>query len=308
MQKAIRLAIVGAGKIVVDQHLPALARDPSFELVAMVDPRGSEADVPCFPTLDALLTSNLVVEAAVIATPPQVREGVAVCALNAGLHVFLEKPPATTLSGARRMLAYCAQRQTLFAAWHSREAPMVDVARQWLEGRSITGGVIQWREDAHQWHPGQRWLWQPGGFGIFDPAINGFSILTAISTEHFSVAEAIFEMPVNQHAPIAVKGTLSSGHAAISLDLDFREKHQQSWLIELTTADGGRMQLTDGGRSVSFDNASPLTGESQEYSRLYAKFARLIESGEREMDIRPLELVADAFLLAKQNPAPEFHP
>jgi D-galactose 1-dehydrogenase len=29
--------------------------------------------------------------------------------------------------------------------------------------------------------PGQRWIWEPGGFGVFDPGINAFSIATGFS-------------------------------------------------------------------------------------------------------------------------------
>ena len=39
---------------------------------------------------------------------------------------------------------------------------------------------ILWHEDVHKWHPGQQWIWEPGGFGVFDPGINAFSIATKI--------------------------------------------------------------------------------------------------------------------------------
>ena len=57
---------------------------------------------------------------------------------------------------------------------------MVSDARAWLKGRTVTSGRISWRESARKWHPGQRWLWEAGGLGVFDPAINAFSILTAL--------------------------------------------------------------------------------------------------------------------------------
>ena len=31
-----------------------------------------------------------------------------------------------------------------------------------------------------RWHPGQEWIWQAGGFGVFDPGINALSIVTRI--------------------------------------------------------------------------------------------------------------------------------
>ncbi|MGO8352352.1 gfo/Idh/MocA family oxidoreductase, partial [Rhizobium johnstonii] len=37
----INLAIVGVGKIVRDQHLPSVAKNPDFELVAMASRHGT---------------------------------------------------------------------------------------------------------------------------------------------------------------------------------------------------------------------------------------------------------------------------
>jgi hypothetical protein len=39
---------------------------------------------------------------------------------------------------------------------------------------------IVWHEDVRKWHPGQQWIWEPGGFGVFDPGINALSIATRI--------------------------------------------------------------------------------------------------------------------------------
>ena len=80
---------------------------------------------------------------------------------------------------------------------------MVAEARAWLAGRTIRGGRLVWREDAHRWHPGQHWLWQPGGLGVFDPTINAFSILTAITDAPWSIARSDFQIPAGLHAPIS---------------------------------------------------------------------------------------------------------
>ena len=52
--RPLRMAIAGVGKIARDQHLPAIASDPGFELVATVDPQAGVADVPNFASLEAL--------------------------------------------------------------------------------------------------------------------------------------------------------------------------------------------------------------------------------------------------------------
>ena len=98
--RPIRLAMVGLGEIARDQHLPAIASDTRFELVATVDPAGGLPDVPGLSSIERMLRAGASIDAVTIATPPQVRESVARCAVVAGLHVLLEKPPASTVLGA----------------------------------------------------------------------------------------------------------------------------------------------------------------------------------------------------------------
>jgi hypothetical protein len=45
---------------------------------------------------------------------------------------------------------------------------------------------------------------------------------------------------------------------------------------------------------------------NREYPRLYARFAELIAAGESDVDIRPFQLVADAFLLGKRSSSAPF--
>ncbi|WP_336078015.1 Gfo/Idh/MocA family oxidoreductase, partial [Klebsiella pneumoniae] len=81
-------------------------------------------------------------------TPPQVRFAQARAALAAGKHVMLEKPPGASVSEVA-LLAELARehRCTLFASWHSRHAPGVEAAREWLARRAIVSVNVQWKED-----------------------------------------------------------------------------------------------------------------------------------------------------------------
>ena len=70
---AIRVALVGAGKIARDQHVPALASTEGIELAAVADPNGSIEGVVHFKTLDEMLASKHKIDAVAICTPPQAR-------------------------------------------------------------------------------------------------------------------------------------------------------------------------------------------------------------------------------------------
>ena len=83
----LRVAIVGAGKIAHDQHVPAIAATDGVTLAAVADPRASQPDLPHFKTLEELLRDGPPIDAIAICTPPQMRRAQAALALAAGKHV-----------------------------------------------------------------------------------------------------------------------------------------------------------------------------------------------------------------------------
>lgn len=307
MKAPIRIAVIGLGKIARDQHLPSLAADPRFDLVATVDPVGTLDGLPAFSEMAALIDANPALDAVAICTPPQVRGAIALTCIEAGWHVLLEKPPTATLAGLAN-LSRCAKAKgtTLFAAWHSREAPMVAHARNFLKGRKLSHGRIVWREDARHWHPGQDWLWAPGGLGVFDPGINAFSILTALLPDAPIVEAAMLEVPEGAHTAIAARIDLRLGSAPIHVDLDFRETGRHIWTIVLHTECGHRLLLEDGGARLTIDGEAVPSAPDRAYPRLYERFAELIAAGESDADAAPLQVMADALLRAEVHVASPF--
>lgn len=305
----IRLGLVGVGKIARDQHLPAIRTNPRFELVATASPHGHVDGVPAFADLDALLdaSGDLAIDAVCLCTPPGVRAGLARRALSAGLHVMLEKPPAASLSQVTALSAAARDAgRTLMTTWHSRETAAADAARAWLAGRRIASLHVVWREDVRQWHPGQDWLLAAGGFGVFDPAINAFSLLTHILPGSLEVISSDLAVPVNRGAPMEAQvNMLHEGVAPVTCDLSIAHPGHQEWEITIET-DAGRLRLSEGGHHLSIDDQPQTRDADGEYARLYARFAALIDAGESEVDYRPLMLVADAMMLGSTRALPAF--
>jgi D-galactose 1-dehydrogenase len=304
---AVKLAIVGLGKIAQDQHLPAIAASGDFELVCGATLQGECPVGTTYRSTSAMLAAEPGIEAVSLCQPPQVRFAAAREALLAGKHVLLEKPPGATLSEVALLCDLAEERGlTLFAAWHSREAPAVEPARAWLAGKRILSAAIVWREDVRVWHPGQRWIWQAGGLGVFDPGINALSIATAILPP-FLLTGGTLSYPANQQAPIAADLSFAMMDGApLTADLDFRQTGPQTWDIRIET-DRGRLVLSRGGAEMTIDGVpQPLPTEA-EYRGLYARFAALIAAGERDVDRRPLRHVADAFLRAERIEVEAFH-
>jgi D-galactose 1-dehydrogenase len=301
----IRIALVGLGKIARDQHLPAIAANPAFELVAIASPNHRLDGVPNFPTLNELIDTIPSVDAVCICTPPQVRYDIARYALAHGKHVMIEKPPGATLSEVASLVEIANRHHvTLFASWHSRAAAAVEPARSWLASRAVRIAHIHWKEDVRVWHPGQTWIWRAGGFGVFDPGINALSIITHISPYEVVLKDAELFYPTNCETPIAAKLLLEAHGVSIRAEFDFLQTGPQTWDIDIET-DQGRLLLSRGGSTMHINGNSIVVGSDREYPRLYQEFETLVRERRSDVDIAPLRLVADAFLSGRRvNVAP----
>ena len=297
MNKPLQLGLVGFGKIARDQHLPAIAALPGAELVAIASRNAEAEGVANYTSLEALLAGEPGLDAVILCQPPQARYDAARMALLAGKHVFLEKPPRATVSEVEALVDLARARGvTLFASWHSRHAAGVAAAKAWLAGRALTSARIAWKEDIRVWHPGQDWILQAGGFGVFDPGINALSILTEIVPERVRLIDATLAIPANRHAPIAAALSLATASGVpIAAAFDFLQTGSQSWGIAVET-DRGPLLLAHGGNALTIDGARVALEPEGEYPALYRRFAALIADGVSDVDTAPLQIVADAFL------------
>ena len=187
----LRIGIVGAGKIAHDEHIPVIAKSDTFALLGCTHNTAVPEGTRNFSDLPSMLDALPELDAVSLCCPPQARYDAAALALESRKHVLLEKPPCTTVEQLDA-LVHLAKRmnRTLFQTWHIAELRAVRQAQIWLAARNFEGGRILWREDVRRWHPGQTWLWQKGGFGVFDAGINALSILTRIFPDTVSVRSA----------------------------------------------------------------------------------------------------------------------
>lgn len=297
----IQIAVAGIGKIARDQHLPAIAASPAFELAGVVSAHADDLGVPAFRSIEALVAALPEVRALAICTPPIGRRALIAEAFRAGLHVLIEKPPAATLAEAEGFAVLAgAAGSGFYATWHAREAPAVAPARAWLAGKRLRRAEINWLEDVRVWHPGQQWIWQPG-IGVFDPGINAFSIATHILPAPLAVQEAVLHFPENREAPIAAELTLADGNGApVDVHFSFDQQGPQRWDIRVET-DAGVLDLVEGGNRLLIDGAPVPVPHLPEYHRIYANFAGIVADARIDADLAPFRLVADAFLLGTRR-------
>ena len=307
---AFRLGIIGLGKIAQDQHLPVVAKNRDFELCAVVSSRGGYKDVPAFRTPAEMFASGIRLDAVSLCMPPEPRFAIARDALDAGLHVLMEKPPTPTVGELDAIEAHAkAKGRLLFTTWHSQYNAAVDEAKRLLAGKTVSRLHVSWKEDVRHWHPGQEWIWEPGGFGVFDPGINAFSIVTKIMPQPVFVEACVLETPANKATPIAAQIRFKpswAGEADLSAELDWRQTGEQSWNIDVETRDGLKLQLRKGGTELLVDGVLKVAAPSEEYEAIYAHFAELLKSGRSHVDGAPLQLVSDCFMLGRRKETEAF--
>lgn len=138
MTDPIRIGVVGTGSL--GFHHARILRDvDGVEMVGIFESRGERADevareleVVAHPHLDTLLAQA---DAVVVAVPTVYHEEVAVRALQAGVHVLIEKPMAPDLASADRILEAASASGCMVQIGHvERFNPAVRAAEPWLDG------------------------------------------------------------------------------------------------------------------------------------------------------------------------------
>jgi D-galactose 1-dehydrogenase len=227
MTEKLKVALVGIGKIAVDQHVPSIASSDDWELAATVSRSGTVDGVPAYTNMDDMLATHPEVGVVSLCLPPVPRFDYAKAALAAGRHVMLEKPPGATLAEVHALDTLArSSGLTLFATWHSRMARGVVAAKAALAGKTIAQGHIDWKENVRHWHPDQDWVFEPGGLGVLDPGINALSILTEILPQPVHLTSATLFTPENRQTPIRVELAFTDN---VTASLDWLKEGEQLW-------------------------------------------------------------------------------
>ncbi len=102
MSQAV-FGLIGVGGIAQSQHLPNMARAPHVRLKTACDLREdalaaaqAKYDIPCTTTDYRELLADPEIDAVVVATKEDMQAKLSIEALNAGKHVYVEKPLAAT--------------------------------------------------------------------------------------------------------------------------------------------------------------------------------------------------------------------
>jgi predicted dehydrogenase len=175
---SLKTAIIGCGKV-AHLHAAALRALPESEFVAVYDKDQIRAaafaqqygvghwDNP------ACMISESGAQAAVICTPHPLHAPLAIAAMNAGAHVLVEKPLATTLGDCDAMIAAAKRNNVRLGAVSQRRffepvlrmKTAIDAGKI---GRPVLGTVqmFSWRDEAYYRSDPWRGKWDTEGGGV----------------------------------------------------------------------------------------------------------------------------------------------
>jgi predicted dehydrogenase len=143
--KRIKVGVIGCGYIAEEAHLPNLLSCPEAELTAIADVRherlltiGKKFCVKKLYTDYHDMLKNNLIDAVVVCVPTFLHHKVVVDALEAGKHVFCEKPMATTLDEADEMILAARKNNVKLMIGHNfRFLPNHRIAKEWVHKGKI---------------------------------------------------------------------------------------------------------------------------------------------------------------------------
>lgn len=160
--KMIGVGLIGYGLGGRAFHAPYVDVAPGMVLRAIVsrDPAKVHADRPTtrvVSDVDALLAEPGI-DLVIVSSPDALHADHAIAALNAGKHVLIDKPFATSLADARRIIAADTRGQVL-TVFHNRRWDSDFLTLRRLVEEEALGEIVQFESHFDRWKPvpGDTW-------------------------------------------------------------------------------------------------------------------------------------------------------
>lgn len=252
----LRIGLLGAGPWARNTHAPALAAHPDAVLTGVWGRRAEAAKALAAvhgtraytgeAGIDALLEVS---DAVAFALPPDVQAPLAVRAAEAGCHILMDKPVATTVEGARAVAEAVAQAEVAsvvfctlrFApetvAWITEQTAVggwFTARAQWLGSLYAAGSAGEYADSPWRREKGGLWDVGPHALSVLIPVLGEVTELTAArgpaDTTHLILRHG-------SGASSTVTLGLSAPPAAAGMGIELRGEHGTA---EIPGWDGAR--------------------------------------------------------------------
>ncbi len=278
----VNWGIAGCGWVARDYVAPAIAHACNATLCAVYDVRGDavqgfapeRTEIGRYGNLSGFL-AHPGLQAVYIATPNHSHAELAIAAATAGKHVLCEKPMATGLHDAERMVDACEKGGVLYATAFDQRFHAAHVALRGAIQAGELGDVTSARIHYACWLPPEwskdNWRVDPsraGGGAFIDLAPHGIDLLAYLLADEFSEAHCllqrkVFSYPVDDGAMWIARtkrGTLATIHVAYNCPDKFPRRTLEIFGTKALAIAKNTMGQTAGG-SVDLIGSS---GESRQ--------------------------------------------
>lgn len=195
----INWGIIGCGDVTEKKSGPAFNKVADSALVAVMRRNSAKAadyakrhNVPRWYTDADQLINDPGVNAIYVATPPSSHEQYAIAAINAGKHVYVEKPMAHNYAAAKRIADAAAEMQVkLVTAHYRREWPLLKKLKQLLQDKVI-GDVRTINLQLYKSLFTKEQLTEPTIAWRVDPAVSGGGIFHDLAPHQLDIMYQLF--------------------------------------------------------------------------------------------------------------------
>jgi predicted dehydrogenase len=168
----LRVGLIGFGLAGSTFHAPLIAAVPGLRLASIVTANPERAALArqafpaarVLPDADALFAEADDHDLVVVATPNRFHVSHGLAALEAGLHVVVDKPVAASARDARRLAAAASERGLVAAAFHNRRWDGDALTVRRLLDEEGLGEVLRFESRFERWRPEvdeERWRERP---------------------------------------------------------------------------------------------------------------------------------------------------
>ena len=218
MTKLLGWGLVGTGKIADDRILPGINAVADNKLIAVCSREQSRADLFAKKfgaqhayTNYAEMLANPEVQVVAIHTPNDRHVEEAVAAARAGKHVFCDKPMATTVADAERIVRECDKAGVkLGVNFHNRFMPCFIEIKRIIDSGEIGDVLLAQLEASPGARPGgtlSSWRTDPvaAGLGTTNSiGVHVFDILRYLLSDEITEVTSLFDTPRNVMEQIAL--------------------------------------------------------------------------------------------------------
>jgi predicted dehydrogenase len=301
--ESVRLGVIGAGNFASAVMLPALARVTDLELVGIVSGSGLTAAHAArkfgfryAAEKNEQVLSDPDINTVAILTRHNLHAEQVVAALNAGKHVFVEKPLAINRGQLSEIQQHYlkAKNQLLMVGFNRRFAPLAKKMKAFLEGRNEPL-MIHYRINAG-FLPPAHWLHNPeiGGGRIIGEACHFVDFLTYLVGETPSLVSAYGLPDAGKYREDNVFMTFQYPDGSIG-SVSYLANGDKAYPKE-------RVEVFSGGRVAVLDDYRSLEMIHQGRRRVHRSFLRQDKGHRSEW-----ESTAAAILAGESGPIPDDH-